>query len=158
MPEIIEQLVAELSALRTRVNALERIETPGIWADWTPTVTQSSSVTQFTANYARYVTVGRLVVVTAHLTMTTGASGSAGSSIVVGGLPISIANAAATTADLGSGVILDYGAAYYVGGAVWGSASTVAFRAHNTANAIGVSPSFGLAVSDTISFTICYER
>jgi hypothetical protein len=155
MPEIIEQLVAELSALRTRVNALERIETPGIWADWTPTVTQSGSVTH-TVNYARYVTIGRLVVVIAHLTMT--GTGTTSNNIVVGGLPVAIANASTTTADLGSCTILDYGTTYHIGTVVRASSTSVAFRSDGNVNPIGYSPAFALAASDTISFTICYER
>jgi hypothetical protein len=156
--EYLQYLGSELAKLRGRVAQLERQEALFDFTTWVPTVTQTVSVTQFTATYARYATIGRLVVVTAKLVMTTGAAGTSGGSIVVGGLPISIANCTATTDDLGSAVIYDSGVAYYQGSAVRGSATAIGFRSHNTANPVGADPTFGLAINDVISFTICYER
>jgi hypothetical protein len=120
------------------------------WGSWTPTVTQSASVT-FTATYAKYIKIGDLVIVSCLLSITS--AGTANNVIVVGGIPYSI------TGDLvvGSGKIVNSGTANYVGCARAYTGTSVSFEADALGNSIGVTPNFALASGDSISFTIVYE-
>ena len=55
----------------------------------------------------------------------------------------------------GSFVYNDAGTAVYEGSARF-DGTDIKFRAHNTGNALGVTPSYAVASTDTLSFTITY--
>ena len=122
----------------------------GAWTSWTPTVTQSGSVT-VTNTRSRYARYGRMIVAEFDLQAT--ASGSAGSGVLVS-LPVTAASVSSVN---GVGSILDGGTGYYVG--VWQafSTTTVQLIAHAQTGAVGGTPSFALASGDFIRGTVTYE-
>jgi hypothetical protein len=150
---VIESILAELKRIARRLERLEAQERGGIYADWTPTVTQSGAVA-ITIGEARYCRIGDLVVATAYLTVT--GAGTSGQPIVIGGLPFALP--AGSFRHHGTILVRDRGTAYYAGvlrrnddtslvGTVDGAAGT----------AIGQSPSFALEEGDNISVQIAYE-
>jgi len=149
-------LVKEIVLLQRRVDGLIKPEV-GRWVDWMPTVTQSGAVA-VTVNYARYVVMANMVVGQARLTVT--GSGTAGNAIIIGGMPVldqPVRNGSNVDI-MGSMLVLDSGLAFYhgalvaVGGADWRGI------AHNLANYIGITPSFGLVATDVIGIEFAYER
>lgn len=130
----------------------------GAWTSWTPTITQSGSVT-CTVNRATYARYGRTIYATAFLTVT--GTGTASNSVVIGGLP---ATAAYSTGSVGFGALSDLSATrtYPFVAAL---TSTTAFGLLGTQDVsadiqLGVaSSSFtaALANTDQISFTITYQ-
>ena len=76
----------------------------GVPTDWTPTVTQSGAVT-VTENWAVYSRFGRWIHAQFHVSCT--ASGTAGSAIIIGGLPATAAGAGIGVLHLGVGAFVD---------------------------------------------------
>lgn len=122
----------------------------GSWTTWTPTITQSGSVT-FTNTRSTYARLGRTIIANFALTVT--GSGTATNDIVVS-LP---ATAAAANAGQGVGFILDTGNTYYVGTWVLTTTTTARLLTYGNGNPAGVNPNFALAVGDVLSGTITYE-
>lgn len=151
--KVLQQLAGEIAFLKREVNRLKTKETPSAtaWADWTPTITQSVSVS-FTNNFSRYAVIENTVIVRASLTVTS--SGTGNNSIVIGGIP---ENAADNSGIAGTMAILDNGTAYYVG-ALFISGTTFLGRAHALGSAFGVAPNFALASGDIIYLVATYER
>jgi hypothetical protein len=130
----------------------------GAWTTWTPTITQSGSVT-CTVNRATYGRWGRMIQATAFLTVT--GTGTASNAVVIGGLP---AAAAYSTGSIGYGAISDLSATRtYPGIAALSSTTAFVFLGTSTVSAdiqLGVATSAftaALANTDQISFTIMYE-
>lgn len=123
------------------------------WSSWTPTITQSSSVTK-TVTSAKYIHAGTYVLYELFLAVT--GAGSAGNVITVS-LPVN----AATSSELpcGQGALLDASVQTYPCLAFLASASTLKmFRTDATAtNFLGADPSFALASGDSIRLTGFYE-
>jgi hypothetical protein len=129
----------------------------GAWTSFTPTVTQSGSVTvtNTRSTYARY---GRTIHFSINLDVQTSGTGS--NDIVIGGLP---ATAAAADMVVGTGRVYDassggfgvdhFGQAYL--------ASTTTIRLRPAANSLGnlgsVAFTAGLANGDKISLSGTYE-
>lgn len=155
----MEQLFREIAELKRRVAELETQEKPGIWTDWTPTVTQSGSVT-VTVTFAKYFTDGKLVVLRANLAVT--GTGTANNDIVIGGIPASVQPSFHSTSVIGTGLVTNAGTAYYQGALVAISATDFRIYIHNftplAGSAIGSNPNFALANGDAISFQATYER
>lgn len=122
----------------------------GALTSWTPTVTQSGTITH-TVSYAKYQQVGNVVHVWASLAIT--GVGVAGNDVRIGNLPFPEAGGGC----VGVGYILDNGTGYYVGTArrILNTTS-IAFNAHLETDEIGTDPSFALASGDSISFQITY--
>lgn len=155
--DFYERLVTEITGLQRRVERLERIESPGEWQDWTPTLTQNVSVS-FTTSYARYLTVGRLVVVRCLLLIT--GAGTGGNVIVVGGIPAAIAPAhsGATPITTGAFSYFDTGTSFYAGSVFPVGVSTLQFICSGVASYLGATPNFAAANGDRISFNAVWER
>lgn len=152
----MEQIFRELAELKRRLAELETQETPGIWTNWTPTVTQSGSVT-VTVTYARYFTDGKLVHLIASLAVT--GTGTANNAIVIAGIPSAIAPANTGFAVCGTIDIQDSGTAQYIGVLIAVGANDLRGTAHNAGGTyIGAGPNFALANGDIISFQATYER
>lgn len=113
--------------------------------DWTPTVYQGQSVT-VTIGSAKYICIGNLCFATARLTVT--GSGITDNQIRFGGLPQT-----PLVGCLGEVIILDQGTAWYTG-LVYYSGSVIVAYAHNTGDAIGKQPNFGLANTDNIMMNL----
>jgi hypothetical protein len=120
------------------------------WTSWTPTVTQSGSVT-VTNTRSRYARYGRTIIATFNLAVT--GTGTTANAIVVS-LPVT---AAASGSGGGAGKISDTGTAVYVGYWELASTTTVQLVCHNETSAAGIDPAFALASGDGINGTIIYE-
>jgi hypothetical protein len=122
----------------------------GALTDWTPTITQSSTITK-TIVGAKYCRIGQLVFLDAAMNIT--GAGSTGNAIIISNLPVAAAaNGVCGTARIdNTGTLLYEGAAYMNAGA-----GQITFRAHLETNDIGADPSFALANGDVIKFHAMY--
>jgi hypothetical protein len=120
------------------------------WVDYTPTLTQSATVTK-TINHARYCQIQKLIVVELFLTCTS--AGTAGNGVRVG-LPIAAKNGGA---ELGGGFIYDATANFMYNILPYQfNANTVAFF-YQTGSEFGASPAVTLANTDQIRLKLTYE-
>lgn len=120
------------------------------WVDYTPTLTQSATVTK-TVNHARYCQIQKLIVVEIFMSVT--GAGTAGNGVRVG-LPVSCRNGGA---QLGSGFIYDASANFMYNILPYQfDANTVAFF-YQTGSEFGSSPAVTLAASDQIRLKLTYE-
>jgi hypothetical protein len=131
----------------------EQVGGTGGWTSYTPTITQSGTVTA-TVTHSKW-TRGPRRTITWSFTLTVTGSGT-GSNVVTVSLP---ATAASTSSVYGAGYIYDASATTRYGGTwVANSTTTVAFVGDWAgANAFGVSPTTALASSDLLAGTITYE-
>lgn len=150
---MIEQIVRELTNLKRRLDRLESLEGTPVWADWTPTVTQSGAVT-VTVNNARYRAIGKSLRLQGTLTVI--GSGTSGFAIVIGGLPVAAAYAAVSGAR-GAARIFRSGVTDYACTVLVATTTTLQFTGWNNTSNMGIAPAFGLAVNDQISFECEYE-
>lgn len=127
----------------------------GRWRDWTPTVTQSGSVT-VTVNRARYIVIANWVHLHGELTVT--GSGTGGNAIIIGGIPIATTGLTNGTSVIGVAAVEDTGVAYYAAILRLQSTTTFAMIYPSTNNFIGVNPNIALGNTDKISFRGAYER
>lgn len=130
---------------------------PGAWTAYTPTLTQSGSVSK-TVTYARYMKIGRAVFVQVFLTLT--GSGTAANGVTIS-LPFTAVNGGANPQECGTGFIFDTsaGAGYPGQAIIHPTTSTVAFRAaSNPVQILGVAGfTAALASGDTVSMSVFYE-
>lgn len=154
---MIEDLLRQIRRLERRVADLERVEGGGAWSDWLPTLTQSGSVSVSVA-YARYTTIKRSVILQARLTITS--AGTAGNSIVVGGIPAVIAPVTYGNQADARGVFtfLDNGNTWYTGSVYPVSASKLAFMSYGNGNLFGITPNFAVANNDRLGISVVWER
>lgn len=146
------ELAREFRQIKDRLDLLERGRGEvGRWQDWTPTVTQSVSVT-FTNTFARYIVIQKLVFFRARLGVTS--AGTTGNAVIIGGLPFSFAS---VSGHVGTIRILDSGTGNYVGILAVNTATSVVGVADGLANVIGITPNFALASGDTITVEGAYE-
>jgi len=125
------------------------LNTAGVYQDYTPTWTQSATITK-TVNWARYSQLNKLVTVSIKMTAT--GAGTANNIIKVG-LPVS---ASANNLLMGQASVLDVSSSpddWAMRVPVFDSATTVAFY---TWSATGIDPSlyWGLTGGGTIAPTI----
>lgn len=149
----IRDLTRNYNALKATVDRLVKPEV-GQWVDWTPTVTQSGSVT-VTVTAAEYKLSQGKVDIYCHLTVT--GTGTAGNDILVGGWPAAIAPSPTPVYwPVGTGVIVDSGTEAYEGVVSINDVDTtkIALRSPTTNDWIGSNPSFALASSDQILFNM----
>lgn len=126
----------------------------GLWTDWTPTITQSVSVTA-TVNFARYTIIGNTVITQARLAVTS--AGTTNNAIIIGGMPTAMSQANIPS-EIGIIIINNAGTGFYVGMLVVAAANDWRGRAHLETNYIGITPNFALASGDFIGFQAAYER
>lgn len=127
----------------------------GTWFSYTPTLTQSATVTK-TVTYAKYARFGRTILLNVRLDVT--GAGTAANAIQVG-LP---ATAVSTGEYIGIIQIYDASAGAgtpYIGMAGLQTTSTVIGLRDSSAGAaaIGASPNFALANGDQIMMSLHYE-
>ncbi len=132
------------------------------YTGYTPTVTQSGTVTTFSTNTARYVRVGKFVHVNGRLTVNN-AGGAAGANIVTVSLPVTAASS--ENLYVGNGQIYD-ASANVLYPALVRLASTTTFDFLALASAVSgaanlflgtVQFTAALATSDLIDFSLTYE-
>jgi len=129
----------------------ESVVAAGEWNDFTPTLTQTGSVS-FTATRARYRRMGTHVTV--HVSLAITGAGTAGSALVLGGLPVAAANSEDLT---GPFTYFDAGNTNYVGVTTPNSTTSVKFATHNNGNDLGILPNFATANGDVLRVTLVYE-
>ncbi len=131
----------------------EIIAKMGAWTSYTPTLTQSGSVTK-TVNYAKYNKIGRRVIGATH--MTCSSTGTAGNSITVG-LPVTAASFTGTPI-IGTFWVYDITATTgYLGALIMVSTTTAVGWGSGYSGNIGSTPNFGLATNDQVGFSFAYE-
>lgn len=126
---------------------------PNGWTAYTPTLTQSVTVTK-TVTYAKYMKVGRLVVAQVYLAITS--AGTASNNIVIG-LPVTAAGP--TFLNVGTGWIVN-GGLRYKGTVELASTTTVFLRPTNTTTTGvlgGDTLTAALAAGNEINLTATYE-
>lgn len=130
---------------------------PDAWTSYTPTLTQSGAVTK-TVTYAKYMKVGRLVVVNLLLSCT--GSGTAGNAVKIG-LPV--AAAVSSAVPIGTGYINDSSAnLIYYGLADFASSTTevqlLVIQQGSAAAVLGAgSFTAALATGDGVGLYVMYE-
>ncbi len=122
------------------------------WQNWPPTLTQSGAVT-FTITFARYKDDGNTIQVRMRLSVT--GSGTAGSAIIVGGLPVSPTVASGI---FGVMRVFDTSVSTSYVGALQFQSTTSAAGASPSAALIGNNPSLALATGDLVDIVGTYER
>lgn len=123
------------------------------WTTWTPTVTQSGSVT-CTVENAVYSAVGDVTHFQATLAMT--ASGTTNNPIVIAGQPAALQNvytSTTTTPIIGHGLLRDEGTGYYIVNVIAYGSTAWRLITYNSTGYAGQSPNFALASGDRISIT-----
>lgn len=127
------------------------------WTSYTPTLTQSATVTK-TVSRAKYAKFGRTVVCQGLLTVT--GSGTSSNAIVVG-LPVTSVAVVGNAPPLGTAVVFDTSAGlYYRCIAAHVTTTTMSFLVNGStsANYAGASDfTAGLASGDAVSWQITYE-
>lgn len=124
----------------------------GAWNSYTPTLTQSGTVSK-TVTYAKYRQFGKTVKGSVLLAVT--GSGTTNNPVLIG-LPV--ASQATTGLVMGSGDIVDSSAGqHYVGAVVSSSTTTVGIVAHAQSTWVGNAPNFALASGDTVRVDFEYE-
>ena len=129
----------------------------GAWTSWTPTVTQSGSVT-VTNTRSRYARYGRTIHFSLSLSVT--GSGTSTNAVLVS-TPVT---AAASTLVIGTGWINDTSASTYYGGVAYLASTTTIALLPSATNANGVALgqtgagfSAGLASGDLINISGTFE-
>ncbi len=121
------------------------------WVDYTPTLTQSATVTK-TINNARYCQIQKTVFVQVYLIATS--AGTAGNIVKIG-LPIAARTANSSTTGIGQ--IYDASTnVIYVVSAYLTDVNSCAFL-YQTGNPYGISPAITLAASDQLQMNLTYE-
>jgi hypothetical protein len=122
------------------------------WESYTPTLTQSATVTK-TVTYAKYTRINKLCMVNVRLDVT--GAGTAANSVVVG-LPLTSA-----TANINIGSVSLYDASTstnYSGTCFFATTSTITLTGDwSGPNFWGVTPNVALAANDQIHISLQYE-
>lgn len=127
------------------------------WQPWQPTITQLASGIGRTINYARYAILAQTVIIQVRMTLT--GTGTANNAIIITNQPTVIQPAnVGIAATIGVATIFDSGVGYYAGSLLAIGAADFRIVAHGQANYVGITPNFGLAANDIISFQAVYER
>ena len=121
------------------------------WVDYTPTLTQSATVTK-TISYARYCQFQKTIIAQVFLIATS--AGTIANEVTVG-LPIT--GTGANFRGIGTGFIYDASTAIMYNCSAFQATSTTAKFFYQGGAGWGTSPNLALANNDQISFTFIYE-
>lgn len=152
----MEEFIREVRALRRELETLRaQGAVVGERTAWTPTVTQTAGIT-LTSYSSIYVPIGPLVYLNAHITL--GSAGTAGSHIIVSGLPVTIRPIeTGGYFTIGNFSFGDAGTNSYAGSAVYTATDTIKLLAHATGDYLGSGPSFAVASGDILSINCLYR-
>lgn len=127
----------------------------GAWTTYTPTLTQSATVTK-TLQYASYNRTGRIITGSVSLTVT--GAGTAANTVLIG-LPVAAASSA--TLVIGSAFLYDDSAGALLSGALVINTTTTARISPPGTSGVGYLGTSvftaGLASPDQVSYFFCYE-
>lgn len=138
-----------------RDDEIEAIETALLtWTTWTPTITQSGSVT-CTVTYSKYLKLGKVVITQGVLTVT--GSGTTANAIIIGGIPAGI-QPAMSDIIVGTGMVVDTGSANHISAVQLISSSTFRFISAAQNVPVGtLTAAFALANTDVIRWETMWE-
>jgi hypothetical protein len=123
----------------------------GTWTAFTPTLSQTASLTLSVAT-GRYLQIGKLVI--ASIDVTINSAGTAGGTMVLGGLPVGSTQHGIAAV----GRYFDQSAGtYYLLSGLWSTATTMQFISHLGAGGFGNNPAVTAAASDTVFLNLAYE-
>lgn len=146
--------VTAVTAAREKTYVLDNLRAIAEWTSFSPTVTQSGTVTK-TNTYCKYKSYGGTVEVVAYLSVT--GSGTTNNAITVS-LPVTAVTSTALV--IGDASVDDSGTGSYPGIVVINSTTTVKFLPADQTSVsqfIGQLPNFALASGDIIRFSCRYE-
>jgi hypothetical protein len=129
----------------------------GTWTTFTPQLRTATTNRTSTVQYARYLQVGKLVMVQARV-QATAAGGS--NQIIKLGLPSGLnpVNSSGVAGVLGTFLIQDTGTAFYIGGATVVEAGFIGGLAYGSVDNMGANtPAFTMASTDVIAYSVTYE-
>jgi len=153
-PASLDNLVDNVdNVLATHINTLQAALGISAWVDWTPTVTQSGSVT-VTVTRAKYKLINKVCHLNVLLAIT--GAGTANNAIVIAGQPAAI-QTPINNVIIGTGMIFDNGTAWYQGSLYVNGATDWRITGHLELNVMGVAPNFALANGDIIYLNGAYE-
>ena len=150
-----------ISNMGTSITALQTIT--GAWTTFSPTLTQSTSVTLTTAT-GRYLHFG--YVCHLHIFLNPSGTGTAGNDMIIGNIPAAIAPRTSGAiaggdfdGDIGVGTYHDSGSALYLLHCYFASSSTLRLQhsAEISGANFGAAPAVTVAAGDSLSLTIVYE-
>lgn len=126
----------------------------GAWTSYTPVLKGGATTVSKTVTYAKYIQIGKTVILQAALSATS--AGAANGTITIS-LPI-----AGLTADtsrvVGTFFIFDSGTAFYQGSAALLSTTEIYGFGYNSVDKMGTSvPAMTLASGDGVGISIMYE-
>ena len=128
----------------------------GAWTSYTPVIKGGATTVTATITYAKYVQIGKTVILQVQATVTS--AGAASGRVTVSfpsALPATIGGDMTV---IGSFSIKDIGTAYYSGSALAFSTTTIAGLGYGGLDTMGVhTPAFTLASGDVVSISIMYE-
>lgn len=161
---MMEDLIRDLTKLQKQVDNLVKPEVPiipalfdpaaSLWQTWTMTITQGVTVTH-TPTFVRYFRLGDLVVAAARTSIT--GTGTAGSAILITGMPTRVSAHATSTSAAGVGVVRVVTALTYHECTVIFGGTGLAFVDGSSNNFLGANPNIQLVSGWTIGFTVAYE-
>jgi hypothetical protein len=127
---------------------------PGAWTTWTPTYTQTGSLTTSAAS-ARYSQIGKIV--TAHAEATFSNSGTTNTSFLLTNLPVTAASTG--TRIIGHGVLFDSSTSInYSGHLLFVSSTEIRFVGDWSGSLQwGFAPNLAIASGDVWRFSLMYE-
>ena len=139
-----------------RDNMLELAPFMASWTTYTPQLRTGTTNRTSTVNYGRYLKVGKLVIVQASVTATTGGGAS---EVLKLGLPSTLNPVNASPDNIiGAFQVKDAGTAYYVGTACIVETGYVSGTGYGANNNMGANaPAMTMATNDVISFEVQYE-
>ena len=129
----------------------------GGWTTWTPIVIQGASTPTLTVNYATYLKVGKLMIVSFDVSLTS--AGTTGNDIRISNLPVAPKHVSASFT-IGMFSYARSGTGTYFGTAIADSGSQICFQATEAANGhLGNTngPAFAVANNDVLSGLCVYE-
>lgn len=140
-------------------SAWETIGAPAdpTWTSYTPTLVQSGAVTK-TVTYAKYIQIGKLVIVAVNLAVT--GPGTASNAVVIG-LPVNAASTSIARA-AGTGSIYDSSVGLVYGGVAdfYGTNNTIRLwpTSADSGDVLGAAAfTAALASGDAVTLNVMYE-
>jgi hypothetical protein len=125
------------------------------WLDWTPTVTQSGSVS-CTITEAKYCIIGKVCHIYADIAIT--GAGTGANAVIIGGLPAACIPASPIWTGIGTGRVYDTSTSTsYVGMLVSANPVTSLLISIDGAGSFGANPNVALANGDDIRITAMYR-
>lgn len=146
--------VPNLDAAKVTTGTFANSLLGGAWTNWTPTFTQTATITKTTLG--RYCAFGKIGMIQVRLDATS--AGTSGAQIQVGNIPSGIAPL--NNVDMAVGSYLFYDASantYYMGSVLTISGGATLYFGSDANLSLGATPAFAVASGDVFTFTASWE-